>query len=78
MSKQPELAKKFLSFVLSDAFQTLMPEGNWMMPAKAPQAGLPASFADVIKPQKTLLFTPDEVREKRRAFIDAWLDATAR
>ncbi|MXQ11410.1 thiamine ABC transporter substrate binding subunit [Microvirga makkahensis] len=77
-AKQPELAKKFMAFVLSDAFQSAMPEGNWMMPAKAPVAGLPDAFKDLPQPQKALLFTPEEVRQNRRAFTDTWLNATAR
>ncbi|WP_069879710.1 thiamine ABC transporter substrate binding subunit [Bosea sp. BIWAKO-01] len=77
-TRQPELAKRFLAFTLSDAFQSLIPEGNWMMPAKQAAGGLPASFADVIKPERSLLFTPDEVRTQRRAFIDAWLAAASR
>jgi thiamine transport system substrate-binding protein len=77
-AKQPELAKKFMAFVLSEPFQSAMPEGNWMMPAKAPAAGLPASFKDLAQPQKALLFTPEEVQQNRRAFIDTWLNATAR
>ena len=43
-AKEPELARRFLSFVLSEPFQSAIPEGNWMFPAKAPPAGLPASF----------------------------------
>jgi thiamine transport system substrate-binding protein len=78
LSKQPELARRFLAFMLSDAFQGLMPEGNWMMPAKRPAAGLPASFTDVIDPGTSLLIPPEEVRTQRRAFIDAWLAATSR
>lgn len=77
-TKQPELAKKFIAFVLSDAFQSAMPEGNWMMPAKAPVAGLPDAFKDLAQPQKALLFTPEEVQQNRRAFTDTWLNATAR
>jgi thiamine transport system substrate-binding protein len=77
-SKQPELAKKFMAFVLSEPFQSAMPEGNWMMPAKNPASGLPASFRDLVQPQKALLFTPEEVQQNRRAFTDAWLNATAR
>ncbi|WP_342360200.1 thiamine ABC transporter substrate binding subunit [Terrarubrum flagellatum] len=77
-TKQPELAKKFLAFVLSDAFQSLMPEGNWMMPARPLINGLPQSFADVIKPEKTLLMAPEQVRDNRRAYVDAWLNATVR
>lgn len=72
------LAQQFLAFMLSDAFQSAMPEGNWMMPAKLPAGGLPASFAEVIKPQKTLLFAPEEVLARRRAVIDGWLAATSR
>jgi thiamine transport system substrate-binding protein len=77
-TKQPELAKRFMAFVLSEPFQSAMPEGNWMMPAKVPASGLPASFKDLVQPQKALLFTPEEVQQNRRAFTDTWLNATAR
>ncbi len=77
-ARQPELAHRFLAFVLSDAFQSAMPEGNWMHPAKTPAAGLPGSFRDLIRPEKALLFTPEEVQENRRAFVDEWLNPTAR
>lgn len=77
-TKQPELAKKFMAFVLSEPFQSAMPEGNWMMPAKTPAAGLPDSFKNLAEPEKALLFTPEEVQQNRRAFTDAWLNATAR
>jgi thiamine transport system substrate-binding protein len=77
-AKEPELARRFMAFVLSDAFQSAMPEGNWMFPAKKPESGLPASFAGLIEPAKTLVFTPEEVQQNRRAFIDEWLNATSR
>ncbi|MCB5174259.1 thiamine ABC transporter substrate binding subunit [Microvirga lenta] len=77
-TKQPELAKKFMEFVLSEPFQSAMPEGNWMMPAKTPQTGLPAAFKGLVQPEKALLFTPEEVQQNRRAFTDAWLNAAAR
>jgi thiamine transport system substrate-binding protein len=77
-TKQPDLAKKFMDFVLSEPFQSAMPEGNWMIPAKTPQTGLPAAFEGLVKPNKALLFTPEEVQQNRRTFTDAWLNATAR
>ncbi len=77
-SKQPDLARRFLAFVLSDAFQSAMPEGNWMYPARTPAAGLPPSFADLVKPSRTLLFTPEEAQANRRAFIDGWQAAVSR
>jgi thiamine transport system substrate-binding protein len=76
-AKDPALARRFLEFVLSDAFQSAMPEGNWMLPAKAPSGGLPSSFNDLIKPSKALVYTPEEVQKNRRAFTDEWLNATA-
>jgi len=77
-TKQPELARKFMAFVLSEPFQSLMPEGNWMMPAKMPSSGLPESFKNLSQPEKALLYTPEEVQQNRRAFIDTWLNAAAR
>jgi thiamine transport system substrate-binding protein len=75
---QPDLAKRFLNFVLSEPFQSAMPEGNWMMPAKAPPAGLPKSFADLIQPSEPILVAPEDVRQNRRAYTDEWLNATSR
>jgi thiamine transport system substrate-binding protein len=78
MTKQPDLARQFLAFMLSDAFQSAIPEGNWMYPVKTPAAGLPASFANLIKPSRTLAFTPDEVLAMRRALIEGWQNAVSR
>ena len=78
VTKQKELANRFIAFMLSDAFQSKMPEGNFMYPARTPAAGLPASYADLIKPSKAILMPPAEVRDRRCALVDAWLDATAR
>ncbi|MGO4706905.1 thiamine ABC transporter substrate binding subunit [Microvirga sp. 2MCAF38] len=77
-TKQPDLAKQFMAFVLTEPFQSAIPETNWMMPAKNPPSGPPAVFKDVIQPAKSLLFTPEEVLQNRRAFIDGWLNATSR
>ena len=77
-SKQPALAASFLEFMLSEPFQALMPEGNWMYPARTPAGGLPASYADLARPAKGLLIDPAKVAESRRAWTDEWLSATAR
>jgi thiamine transport system substrate-binding protein len=77
-AKDPALAKRFLAFVLSEPFQSAIPEGNWMFPAKAPAGGLPASFNGLIQPQKALLIAPEDVQKNRRAITDEWLNATAR
>jgi thiamine transport system substrate-binding protein len=77
-TKNPALARRFMAFIHSDAFQSAIPEGNWMFPARTPGAGLPASFQDLIQPARTLISAPEDVQRRRRAFIDEWLNATAR
>ena len=55
-SKQPELAQKFLQFMVSPAFQNAIPTGNWMYPVA--NVTLPAGFEQLTKPATTLEFTP--------------------
>ncbi|WP_029032057.1 thiamine ABC transporter substrate binding subunit [Salinarimonas rosea] len=74
----PELARDFLRFMLSDAFQSLIPEGNWMYPARLPEGGLPESFEGLIAPDVAFLFDPERVSAQRRGLIDTWLEATTR
>ena len=40
----PMLADRFLAFIGSDAFQSVIPTTNWMYPAVTPAAGLPRGF----------------------------------
>ena len=63
-SKQPELAEKFLKFMISPAFQNAIPTGNWMYPVT--DAALPAGFEQLNKPQTALEFTPQQVAAQRR------------
>ena len=71
----PELAKKFMAFMISDGFQSAIPTGNWMYPAALPESELPPAFAALPKPGKSFLLDPKVVQENRRAWIDAWLAA---
>lgn len=74
-SPEEELARSFLSFMLSPGFQDEIPQGNWMMSAGETSAPLPEAFGTLVKPDKTLLFTPEEVAANRRAWIDEWLSS---
>lgn len=75
---QPDLARRFLAFMTTDAFQAAIPEGNWMYPAAEPAAGLPPAFADLPRPDATFLTPPDIVAANRRAWVDEWIAALAR
>jgi thiamine transport system substrate-binding protein len=76
-SPQRALAEKFLAFMMGPGFQDQIPTNNWMFPAGTTSEALPAAFDDLVKPDKTLLFSPEEVDQNRRAWIDEWLNATS-
>jgi len=74
-SDNRELAQQFLEFMVSDAFQSAIPEGNWMYPARLPESGLPDAFADLGTPPHSFLTPPETVKSERRKLIDEWLSA---
>ncbi|MBW7981468.1 thiamine ABC transporter substrate binding subunit [Enterobacillus tribolii] len=74
--KHPELAQKFLRFILTPAFQDAMPTGNWMYPVI--NTPLPAGFEQMTVPAKALEFTPQQVAQQRAGWIQAWQTAVSR
>lgn len=74
-SDQPELAEQFLQFMVSDAFQSVIPTTNWMYPAVVPGDGLPEGFEDLVEPRKSLLLPPAEVQAARDEALNEWLTA---
>ena len=77
-SDQPELARQFLDFMLTDGFQAVLPETNWMYPAKLPQGGLPKGFGTLIAPETSLLFGAEEAQALKAEALAEWLEALAR
>lgn len=72
----PELAKAFMAFMHSPAFQDAIPTTNWMMPVKG--NALPAEFGELIQPQTVLLIAPEEIKTQRKAWTAEWLEALGR
>lgn len=77
-SPQPELADMFLEFMLSEAFQSIIPTTNWMYPAILPAAGLPDGFEATVGPEKALLFGAVEAQNLRQEALDEWLTALSK
>jgi thiamine transport system substrate-binding protein len=76
VTDEPDLAREFLAFVLTGAFQGTIPTGNWMYPVVTPAEPLPEGFEDVVRrDSRALLFAPETVAENRQAWIDEWLRA---
>lgn len=72
------LAAQFLAFMLSPAFQDVIPETNWMLPAAPTSEPLDPVFGKLVQPVEPLLFAPEAVAENRKAWVDEWLQAMSR
>ncbi|MCP4493770.1 MAG: thiamine ABC transporter substrate binding subunit [Gammaproteobacteria bacterium] len=77
-SKQEKLARDFLQFMMSDAFQSLIPITNWMYPAALDSSQLPAAFSQLIDPMPALLFDDRLIAKNRKRWVNEWLEAMAR
>ncbi len=75
---QPELADQFMAFMVSDAFQSIIPTTNWMYPAKLPGDGLPDGFDTLLTPAKALLLSSDDAAAMRDVALEEWRAALAR
>ena len=74
---QPDLADQFLDFMLTEAFQSAIPQTNWMYPAVTPAAGLPEGF-DAFRPAESLLLSPEDAQTARDTALPEWQAALAR
>lgn len=74
-TKQPELARQFMQFIMTDGFQDTIPTGNWMYPVAPTEAGLPEGFDTLHIPETAMLMTGEAVKANRKAWTDEWLDA---
>lgn len=74
-AKQPELAKAFLKYLLSEKAQSTLPETNWMYPVKQLSGGLPESFSTLLTPQTSLLLSSSVAQESRDKALSYWRDA---
>jgi len=70
-----ELARDFLKFMVTPAFQDAIPTNNWMMPVSPTSQPLPDAFDKLVKPSKTFLMSSEDVAKNRKAWIDEWLAA---
>lgn len=71
-AKNP-LSQKFLTFMTGPGFQDAVPETNWMYPAGKTDKPLNPAFDKLVKPARTLMFSPEEVAKNRKAWVDEWL-----
>ena len=70
---QPELAKKFMAFIQGPEFQGIIPTTNWMYPTQA--SAIPEGFDGLITPENAYLFSGEDVKNNKQAWVDEWLSA---
>ena len=76
-TEQADLARSFLTFMISPVFQDIIPENNWMLPVAPTSTPLNPVFGKLIQPKVTLSVTPEDSAKHRKAYVDEWLAATS-
>ncbi|MCK0168422.1 thiamine ABC transporter substrate-binding protein [Jannaschia sp. S6380] len=66
---QPELAQAFLDFILTEEFQSIIPEGNWSLPARLDPAKMPEGFAKLDLPETALIYDSAEAEALRDTVV---------
>lgn len=69
---QPELADRFMAWVLTPEFQKVVPAANWSLPSALPVADWPEGWAAVPLPEKVLFLTEDEAESLRVEAVEEW------
>ena len=73
-SKNKDLANKFLNFMLSEEFQSVIPSTNIMYPVTTIN-DLPEAF-DKLEVPNFIQINPKEINQNKEKWIDEWLNAS--
>lgn len=73
----PQLARRFIDFILTEDFQEEIPLTNWMYPVD-PTITTPESFSYAPKPERSLQLPAEEIRENQERWINAWVRLVSR
>ena len=74
---QPEEAQAFMDFVLSPAFQRIIPEGNWSFPARQAEP-LPDGFERLALPDRVIHLDAAEAEAARAEAVAAFEEGMRR
>jgi thiamine transport system substrate-binding protein len=77
-AEDPRLARRFMDFMLTDEFQSVIPTTNWMFPVVSIAGGLPVGFETLGAPEKPLMLSPDQARALRDAAVEEWRAALSK
>ncbi|TVP97096.1 MAG: thiamine ABC transporter substrate-binding protein [Roseinatronobacter sp.] len=75
---QPDLARDFMAYILSDDFQQMIATANWSYPSALPREEWPEVFRDLPLPETAIFLTEDEADARRSPALAHWLDGMTR
>jgi thiamine transport system substrate-binding protein len=77
-AKNPDLARKFMDYMLSQKFQEDMPLQMFVFPVN-PQAKLPEAFVKYAQiPSNPASVTAEEIAKNREMWIQQWTETVLR
>lgn len=77
-AKQPELAQRFIDFMLSKPFQEDMPLQMFVYPV-VPNSALPELYTKFsVVPEQPVSVPPEQIDQNREQWLDAWTKAVLR
>ena len=74
-TSKKKLAKSFMTFLISDKAQSIIPTTNWMYPAKNPKLALPEAFDIKVAKDKAIYLQPKSVPELTSEALLVWKQA---
>jgi len=78
VTNEMALARQFMAFMLTPAFQQAIPTTNWMYPAALPAGDLPDGFNTLVTPETPLLLPAEEAQALRDEALEEWRTALSR
>jgi thiamine transport system substrate-binding protein len=69
-TKNEDLAKRFIEFLLMDEFQKKVPLNQWMFPVT--NVELPESYEYALKPEKILTIESEEIANNLNKWLNEW------
>jgi thiamine transport system substrate-binding protein len=75
---EPELARDFMAYILSEEFQQMIATANWSYPSALPREDWPEVFRDLPLPETALFLQEDEAEARRGPALERWLSGMTR
>lgn len=75
---QPDLARQFMDYILSQEFQSMIATANWSYPSALARDDWPQVFRDLPLPEQAIFLNEDIADDRRTPALAHWLDGMTR